>query len=182
MNKRTGRANIVDDCKGNKGWRNQVSLYAGLVMGKRPPLEGPIRIEVLFLMPRPADEWRKDGTPRPGAPEFHLKKPDGTKLLRSTEDALTDKRIWFDDAQVVQQVITKRYAGKRGETGAHIKVSQILPAPPPAKMKCISCSDETTPGVDGIVMNEGTDSACIQCAWCHKAEWGTWPTGLAQEE
>ncbi len=36
-------------------------------------------------------------------------KPDLSKLIRSTEDALTDARIWTDDALVVEY----RYAAKR---------------------------------------------------------------------
>ena len=43
---------------------------------------------------------------------------------------------------------------------------------------CITCSDNCTPGVDAIQLNN--DMA--QCAWCHFSEFGTWPHGMTMND
>lgn len=108
-----GRANIVDDCKRNKPWRDTVA--AAVLEVIHGPMTGPLRFSVMFIMPRPKSHYKKNGVIKPGARhEFPTKKPDRTKLLRSTEDAL--KGIaWIDDTQAVQGEIGKRYV-RDGET------------------------------------------------------------------
>jgi Holliday junction resolvase RusA-like endonuclease len=86
-------------------------------------LTGPVIVDVEFRMPRPKSHYI-GGVCRPSklrmdAPRHHAVKPDATKLWRSTEDALTGV-IWVDDAQVVDQRVTKTYAD--GEPGATILV------------------------------------------------------------
>lgn len=107
--KALGRAVIVDDCKGNKDWRNCVMAFAKQVY-KGPPLEGPLSVVCTFFVPRPKNHYRANGTLKPTAPRYPITKPDATKYWRSTEDALTDCGMWKDDAQVVRQNVGKRYA------------------------------------------------------------------------
>lgn len=57
------------------------------------------------------------------------KKPDGSKLQRSTEDALTDAGLWRDDARVVEWIGVKAYPGEHPDAlhapGARIRVEVI---------------------------------------------------------
>ena len=79
-------------------------------------MEGPIRLEVRFLMPRPQAHYhwkqrmgqRVQGELRDDAPLEHVSQPDTTKLLRALEDALTGV-IWLDDKQVWDQRCLKFY-------------------------------------------------------------------------
>jgi crossover junction endodeoxyribonuclease RusA len=57
------------------------------------------------------------------------KKPDVSKLVRSTEDALTDVGLWEDDARVVHEISGKRYPNEGSNAmpvpGCVIRVRQI---------------------------------------------------------
>ncbi len=64
-------------------------------------LEGPLRFEAWFYLPRPKSAPKRVAMP--------AKKPDASKLLRSVEDALTGI-IWHDDAQIVTAHVFKRFA------------------------------------------------------------------------
>lgn len=114
FNKHTGRAVVVEDAKKNAPWRTTVQAFA-LDAHQGPPLKGPLVLLVTFVMPRPAGHFGTKGV-RPGAPRFPAVRPDATKLLRSTEDALSGL-VWVDDSQIVDQHVRKIY-GER--PGAHI--------------------------------------------------------------
>ena len=105
------RAVITEDCKTSKDWRAVCALKADELWRSAPPLSGPIAVYFDFLMPRPKGHLRKDGSVRPGAPAYPTVKPDVTKLIRSTEDALS-RIIWRDDCIIVRQVANKLYTLK----------------------------------------------------------------------
>jgi Holliday junction resolvase RusA-like endonuclease len=108
------RRPVVTDDAGAAGrdWRARVQdAIARAHPG--PPLEGPLELTVYFQLPRPQIHLRRDGTPRPKAPEYPATRPDTTKLLRAVEDAATGL-LWRDDSQVVTQTATKRYGPKPG--------------------------------------------------------------------
>jgi len=114
INRKTGRPIVTDDCKRNKDWRTMVG-WAGTEQFKAP-LAGPLRVEFHFVMPRPKDHFGKGknaGKLKPSAPQYHTSRPDATKLIRSTEDALTGI-AWRDDAQIAHQVGDKVYGDKPG--------------------------------------------------------------------
>ena len=52
---------------------------------------------------------------------YPITKPDATKMLRAVEDAMTGI-AWLDDAQIVRQVVTKRYAECDQKPGANVTV------------------------------------------------------------
>lgn len=117
FNKSSGKGMVVDANPKAKGWKDTVrASYIDHLekMGWDPPvLAGPILLRIMFIMPRPMAHFRADRiTLKVGAPYFHTKKPDATKLLRSTEDALT-KFIWADDSQVMP-FVWKVYGNKPG--------------------------------------------------------------------
>jgi len=118
-----GGGRIIEDCKRTKGWRDSVmwaAIQADVFMSS-----GPLCFVVVFRMPRPKGHYRKDGTLKPSAPAYPTTKPDTTKLMRSTEDAL--KGIaWHDDSQVVYQVASKMYAARDGIPGADIKIERMV--------------------------------------------------------
>ena len=110
--------------KGNAIWRRAVREAARHAMDGRPVLTGPLSLAVHFWLPRPKSHF---GTGKhacrlkPGAPVSHVIAPDATKLLRSTEDALTGI-VWVDDSQVVTQLATKNYQTTLTSVGATIEV------------------------------------------------------------
>lgn len=115
---------IVEDCERNKPWRDSVTAAALEAMSGQPPMIGPLYLKVTFNMPRPKGHHgsgKNAGKVRESAPPYPAVKPDATKLLRSTEDALAGI-IWRDDAQVVTQHVEKVYGAP---IGAMIEVFEM---------------------------------------------------------
>jgi Holliday junction resolvase RusA-like endonuclease len=85
------------------------------------PLEGPLRLEVRFALPRPqrllARKWRD-------LMVWHSCKPDCDNLLKATKDALTGL-AWRDDSQVCQCYTEKRYANTNEPPHAVISVMRV---------------------------------------------------------
>jgi len=86
------------------------------------PLDGPLRLEVRFALPRPqrllARKWR-DLT------VWHASRPDMDNLLKATKDALS-RLAWRDDAQVCQVYAEKRYANVDESPHAVISVERVV--------------------------------------------------------
>lgn len=109
---KTGRIIVTDDAKNNAGWKQRVSIFARQAMEGRPPLEGPLKMSMTFVVARPNSHYRT------GKYEGRLKdwatttcptsRPDVTKLVRAAEDAMSGI-VFKDDAQVVLQLAAKRY-------------------------------------------------------------------------
>jgi Holliday junction resolvase RusA-like endonuclease len=97
-----GKGVMIESSKKVKPWREAVKYAAldariagaiGSVDVHRPPLDGPLLVEFCFTLVRPKS-----------APKSRIhpdRMPDLSKLIRSTEDALTDAGVWADDARVV---------------------------------------------------------------------------------
>ena len=122
---KSGRAILAESSKKVKPWRMDVkaaaeayidnaeqmrdvltqALHRGIRQGDRfyPfPLDVPLRVCMTFTLPKPGSEpKRKQSWP--------MRKPDGSKLQRSTEDALTDAGLIRDDARIVEWGGAKRY-------------------------------------------------------------------------
>jgi crossover junction endodeoxyribonuclease RusA len=113
---------MIESCKAVKPWRLLVAQSA--IAARVPLLRGPVRLSLVFLFPRPAGHYRKNGTLKPSAPAYHAVKPDGSKLQRSTEDALSGLVI-EDDARIVGTVWDKRYCVGSERPGALITVIQL---------------------------------------------------------
>lgn len=121
-----GRARITDDCKRNAPWRQSVVVFAQQAY-QGEPLTGPLRVSIVFVMPRLKGHYgsgKNVGQLKANAPVWHTVKPDATKLMRSTEDALTGI-LWRDDATIVQPHPTKMYGDR---PGAYIVVRQVSDA------------------------------------------------------
>lgn len=101
-----GGGRMIESSKKVKPWREAVKR-AALAEAQRlqmfEPLDGPLMVEMVFSMPRP-----KSATKTRRHPD---RTPDLSKLVRSTEDAITDAGLWVDDARVVACAARKIYAG-----------------------------------------------------------------------
>lgn len=115
--KHVGNGVMVESSAKVKPWRQDVKHAALDVTGAFPDwtvLTGPLAVAMTFTFARIKSHYRtgryahllKDTAPL--QPTVY---PDLSKIVRSTEDALTGV-IWKDDAQVVQYVrLGKWYAG-----------------------------------------------------------------------
>lgn len=88
VNPRTGGVIIVEQSKKVKPWREAVKAAAP----RGAKLDGPIAVRMVFTLARPKSARKIDVTP--------FKTPDLSKLVRSTEDGITDSGLWADDARV----------------------------------------------------------------------------------
>ena len=115
-----GKGVMVESCKNLKPWRYLVQqAAAGL---NHPTILGPVSLSCVFLFPRPKSHYTSKGALRSSAPSFHAVKPDGSKCLRSTEDALVDAGLLQDDARIAISSFTKRYCMPDEKPGALITV------------------------------------------------------------
>jgi len=84
------------------------------------PIEGPVAVRMVFTMIRPRSHYRTGRNShllRPDAPTRPHTPPDLSKLIRSTEDALTAAGVWRDDARVVEYTrAAKVWAGEDPES------------------------------------------------------------------
>lgn len=94
-------------------WRQDVKAAAEAEIIKRDdwaPLDIPILLIVVFTLPAPKS------LPKTRV-SYPSKTPDLSKLVRSTEDALTAAGVWRDDSRVVECRALKTYPV--GTLGAH---------------------------------------------------------------
>jgi Holliday junction resolvase RusA-like endonuclease len=91
---KAGRGLLVESSKKVKPWRMDVKAAAEAVRAAKP-LDGPLVVSMVFTLPKPASAPKRRRT-------WPDRKPDLSKLVRSTEDALTDAGLWADDARVVE--------------------------------------------------------------------------------
>jgi Holliday junction resolvase RusA-like endonuclease len=125
FHKHTGRIVVTDaGGKRTKQWRTLVATAARVAMEAREVIAPPIGLTITFRMTRPASHLTKSGNLRKGAPIVPIVRPDVTKLLRSTEDALTGI-LWGDDAHICEQLIYRIYAHPDEQAGAHITAYHV---------------------------------------------------------
>lgn len=111
-----GNGVMVESSKKVKPWRQDVKAAATAAVDLLPgwvPLDGPLSVSMTFTFLRPKGHFgtgRNAGIIRASAPQRPATIPDLSKLVRSTEDALT-KLVWADDARVVEyRRLGKHYA------------------------------------------------------------------------
>jgi Holliday junction resolvase RusA-like endonuclease len=99
---------LVESSAKVEPWRNAIKKAARtkilLQRGRFVKLDGPLVAEMHFTLPAP-QRMPKDRV-------AHTVYPDLSKLLRSTEDALTQADVWADDARVIRYWdLSKTYPG-----------------------------------------------------------------------
>lgn len=108
--------------------------FAFLVNDRSPrrPLEGPLRLVVLFVMPRPKRLNRKKD---PDGLVWTTAKPDVSNMIKAVEDSL--QPTWYlDDSQLVQVEGFKCYAERGGDPRVEFWISR-LDDRPEAALLCI---------------------------------------------
>ncbi len=115
-----GNGRMIESSKNVKPWRYLVQ-QAAIATGQAT-IMGPVSLSCVFLFPRPKSHFNSKGELKPSAPKFHSVKPDGSKCLRSTEDALVDAGLLQDDARIAISCHTKRYVGASEHPGAIITI------------------------------------------------------------
>lgn len=112
---------MIESSKKVKPWRQDVKYTALLATQAADDwtlLDGPLAVAMTFTFDRPKGHYRTGRNAhllRDAAPIRPAGTPDLSKLVRSTEDALTGV-VWKDDARVVEYVrLGKWYAGTDAE-------------------------------------------------------------------
>ena len=108
-------------------WKRAVVVEARKVFGVSDLWQGPLRVDLVFYMPRPKSHFRSNGEMKPTAPKWYEAKPDRDNLDKAVLDALTfDKEtkfgLWADDKQVCDGRIQKLYA--TSSTGCRIEIKE----------------------------------------------------------
>jgi Holliday junction resolvase RusA-like endonuclease len=118
---------LVDANKNAKTWKETVGKVALVEMNGRPPLEGPLRVTLTFLIERPKTHLLSDGVSlsaeglrRPN----HCQKPDVLKLARAVEDGMTGV-VYVDDSQIIEEILQKRWAQAGELPGAYVSVEVL---------------------------------------------------------
>lgn len=128
-----GKGIMVESSKAVKPWRQAVVYAAreaiistfppgGQWGGQRQACIGPVGLEVIFtvLKPKSAPKRRRS---------YPDRKPDLSKLVRATEDALTDAGAWEDDARVIDLRAMKVFPGEHPDAldvpGAVIRIRSV---------------------------------------------------------
>lgn len=117
---RNGRGILVESSAKVKPWRQDVKAAALEARNGSLPLDGPLVARLVFTLPKPKSAPKR----RQSWPD---RKPDLSKLLRSTEDALTDAGVIADDARIVEfERLAKVFPGEDPEAlevpGARIEI------------------------------------------------------------
>ena len=116
---KAGHAILVEHSKAVKPWREAV-VYAARAIGRR--IEGPVWVTMVFTLRKPKSAPKSRTT-------YPCTRPDLSKLVRATEDALTDAGVWEDDGRVVSCTSTKTYPGESADAldvpGCVIKIRGV---------------------------------------------------------
>lgn len=119
--RKNGSTILIEMSRKVKPWREAVRAAAEAVRPKSP-IMGPVVLSVIFTMRAPQK--------MPRGRIFPTTAPDLSKLVRSTEDAITDALLWADDALVVGTWSSKLYVGQEGALdapGASIEIHPVEP-------------------------------------------------------
>jgi len=97
-----GKGIMIESSKNVAIWRECVKFGALSAKSGMEMLDGPLGMKVIFTVQAPKNMPKNRNN-------YPCVRPDLSKLVRSTEDALTDSGIWADDARVVKCSSEKYY-------------------------------------------------------------------------
>jgi len=92
---KNGRGMMIESSKKVRPWRQDVKAAAESQRPATGALDGPLSVRMVFTLPKPTSSPKRRKT-------YAMKKPDVSKLARSTEDALVDAGLIADDARIVE--------------------------------------------------------------------------------
>ncbi len=104
---KNGRGILIESSKAVKPWREAVKAAALEFMHSSQcgKITGPIAVQMCFTIKKPTSAPKTRKT-------WPDKKPDLSKLVRSTEDALVDVGLIEDDARIVSCAAYKIFPGE----------------------------------------------------------------------
>jgi len=117
--RKNGSAIMIEMSNYVKPWRAAVK-EAAMKAITGPMIETAVILNVTFTLKAPAK--------MPKGRIYPTTVPDLSKLVRSTEDGITESGLWKDDALVVVLVAQKLYPGQVGSLdrpGAHIAITTL---------------------------------------------------------
>lgn len=101
-----GRGLMIESSKRVKPWRQDVVAAAREAMQGFTTFDGALVVKMVFTLPKPVSAPKRRRT-------WPNKKPDVSKLARSTEDALVTAGAIKDDARIVEYSrLAKVFAGE----------------------------------------------------------------------
>ena len=87
-------------------WEGRACVVLRDAWGGLRALDGPVRLEVLALFPRPQRMvWKRKPMPR----EAYTGKPDASNVLKAAEDALEKAGVYRDDKQIWSASVVSLY-------------------------------------------------------------------------
>lgn len=125
-----GNAILVESSEKVKPWRSDVKEAAERWIalrrsdaGAHAPIDRPVIVRMIFTLKKPSSAPKSRRT-------YPMRTPDLSKLVRSTEDALTDAGIWADDARVIEyERLAKVFPGEDAEAldspGVVIEIREV---------------------------------------------------------
>lgn len=102
---------MMESGKYHASWRQDVRA-ALMAAHQGPPLEGPVKVSMLFYFRRPEHHYGKKKGERylkPSAPMWHSSLGDIEKLVRTVNDAMSGI-AFADDKQVAQLIAQKQWS------------------------------------------------------------------------
>jgi Holliday junction resolvase RusA-like endonuclease len=120
---RGGHARVYDPATA-EGWKSLIAQEAKVVLPDKP-IEGTIKLVMLFWMKRPKSHFNSKGQVKPTAPFQHIQKPDVDNLAKAVMDALSTLGMWVDDSQVFSLHAIKSWAGAESSHGVDISITAL---------------------------------------------------------
>lgn len=94
-------------------YEGMVALAAQSAMAGRPPLEGPVRVQLLISLPVPASWSKKKQAAALARQVLPTKKPDADNVIKAIFDGMNGV-VWVDDVQACDIRTVKVYATTPG--------------------------------------------------------------------
>lgn len=124
---------VIDASRKAGPWKQEIAGASAAALydlwgGEPEPVTGPLELDLTFYLRRPVGHYgsgRNRHQLKPSAPAYPAGRPDALKLARAVEDAMTGI-VWRDDAQIVTEILRKRYADTHPE-GVDVVVREASP-------------------------------------------------------
>lgn len=118
-----GKGVMIESSKRVKPWREDVKAAALAVRNGAAAIDAPVSVRMVFTLPKPASAPKRRRI-------WPMRKPDVSKLARSTEDALVDAGLLADDARIVEYArLAKVFPGEDPDSleapGVRIEILEI---------------------------------------------------------
>lgn len=120
---RVGRHVRTYDPPKSRAWKAAARQVIALAMSCRPPLEGPLSVDIVAVFRCPASDCRRRPENMPHR-RPHAVRPDAENVGKAVLDAATGP-LWRDDAQVSHLRIVKMIGAQGEEPGVRLRVGAV---------------------------------------------------------